>query len=76
MTAPVWKPWCGLEALYLGRVIVGRVSISRNQKGDQASWIFNLAGCSAFWKTARTLEQAKAEVERSLAEWLEQAGLA
>lgn len=71
-----WRPWCGLEALYLGKVIVGRVSASRMGRNSQASWIFNLNGDVAFWKTARTVEDARIAVEQSLRDWLLRAGIA
>ncbi|PKB19623.1 hypothetical protein B0I00_1862 [Novosphingobium kunmingense] len=76
MTRALWKPWHGLEALYLGEIIVGRVSINRNGKGDAASWIFNLAGATAHWTTARTVEQAREAVEAKLHDWLDKAGFA
>lgn len=75
MTDPIWKPWHNLEALYLGEIIVGRVSVSHNAKNNQASYIFNLGGISASWKTARTVELARQDVEAELAAWLNKAGL-
>lgn len=72
---PIWKPWHDLQALYLGEIIVGRVSTSRAKRRDQASAIFNLAGVTAHWQTFRTEDQAKAFVESELANWLTKAGL-
>lgn len=76
MIAPVWKPWAGLEALYLGEIIVGRVCPHRRPGDDRADWVFGLSQYPTFWKTARSLDQAKTEVELALAEWLRLAGLA
>ncbi len=73
-----WRPWCGMEALYLGEVIVGRVSPSRQgHHRAKTSAIFNLASVEsgAFWFACKSVEEAKLEVERRLAEWLRRAGL-
>jgi len=71
-----WRPWHGIEALYLGDIIVARVAPDGG-RGDKPRAIFNLANVesAAFWFTSRSVEQAKAEVERRLAEWLGRAGL-
>lgn len=74
MTAQTtWRPWCSLDVLYLGEIPVGRVS---QDFGDRARWLFDLDGHRAFWRAAKTPEQARAAVEAKLADWLQQAGLA
>lgn len=71
-----WRKWHGLEALYLGDIIVGRVAPDGG-RGNKPRYILNLDNVesAAFWFTSRSVEQAKARVERRLAEWLERAGL-
>jgi hypothetical protein len=70
-----WDPWWSLDALWLGRIVVGRVAHHGGTR-NQPRAIFNLQGVGATWHTFPTPEEARAFVEQRLAEWLEQAGLA
>lgn len=73
-----WRPWSGLEALYLGEIIVGRVAAAGGGRGGgKARAVFNLEAVEyvASWFTCQSAEEAKAEVERRLDLWLERAGL-
>lgn len=72
-----WRPWNSLEALYLGDIIVGRVAPAGGGRcGSKPRAIFNLAAVesAAFWFDCKSVEEAKAEVERRLVEWLRRAG--
>jgi hypothetical protein len=80
MTAPriEWRPWCGMEALYLGDIIVGRVAATGGgRRGERPRAIFNLAAVdsAALWFAAPTYEAAKCKIETRLADWLRRAGL-
>lgn|GEM_PF-3423608 len=70
-----WRPWCSLELLYLGEVPVGRV-LERGGHKSQPAWFFDLDHHTAIWRTAKTVEDARAQVEAKLADWLRRAGLA
>lgn len=73
-----WRPWCNLEALYLGEIIVGRVAATGGgRNGTKARAMFNLAAVDrvAYWVDCRDLSAAKLEIETRLADWLKRAGL-
>lgn len=74
--APVWKPWCGMEALYLGEVIVARASPCGGRNNKPRA-IFNLASVesAALWRDYSTIASARIAMENQLAEWLHKAGL-
>lgn len=69
-----WRPWCNLEALYLGEIIVGRVAASG---GKRARGVFNLDAVEyvASWHTYPTIEVAKSALEARLSDWLQKASL-
>jgi hypothetical protein len=74
-----WREWNGLEALYLGDIIVGRVApTGGGRHGDTPRGIFNLAAIenSAFWVGYPTVKVAKCHIETRLDDWLRRAGLA
>lgn len=76
--ATEWREWHGLEALYLGEIIVGRVSATGGGRdGSKPRAIFNLAAIesAAFWFDCRSVDEAKSEVERRIEDWLGRAGM-
>lgn len=71
-----WRPWCGLQALYLGEVIVGRVAPDGGKRNKPRA-IFNLASVEngAHWFDCPTVVDARREIEARLDRWLERTGL-
>lgn len=76
MTHPTteWRDWHGLQALYMGEIIVGRVAPTGGRRNGPRA-IFNLHGNTACWVQQNSIEEARAWVEISLAHWLHQAGI-
>ncbi|QDH34010.1 hypothetical protein [Porphyrobacter sp. YT40] len=73
-----WRPWCNVEALYLGEIIVGRVSAPQGgHGGKRARGVFNLDAVEyvASWHTYPTIDDAKAAIEARLTDWLQRAGI-
>ncbi len=78
MARTEWRDWNGLQALYLGEIIVGRVARSGGGKGGtKPRAIFNLAATesAAFWFDCADIADAKLSIEVRLAEWLRRAGI-
>ena len=71
-----WRDWNGLQALYLGEIIVGRVAPDGGKRNKPRA-IFNLAASEsrAFWFDCADIADAKLSIEVRLAEWLRRAGL-
>jgi hypothetical protein len=67
-----------MQALYLGDVIVGRVTATGGGKdGAKPRAIFNLAAVEngAFWFDCPSDYEARREIEVRLARWLQRTGL-
>lgn len=71
-----WRSWSGLQALYLGDIIVARVAPDGGRKNKPRA-IFNLAAVDggAFWFDCATVEEAREQIEARLDRWLRRAGL-
>lgn len=69
-----WRAEHGLEVFYLGEIPVGRVA-PYGGRNNRPRWLFNLAGVTAFWRDAKTMDDARDCLMVALAEWLTKAGL-
>lgn len=69
-----WRNVYGLHVLAMGEIDIGRVA-RNGGKEDKPRWLFNLAGITCQWQTAKTIDAASASLRIELRKWLVRAGL-
>lgn len=69
-----WSRQNDIEILLIGEIEVGRVMATGGKK-NSPRYIFNLLGSRAFWRDAKSIEEARLALMGALSDWLRRAGL-